>query len=72
MIPELDLHGIKHEDVRKICDRFMTEIWGTCDEARIITGNSESMQHCVKEALSCYDLDLKVSIQNTAVIRVIF
>ena len=72
MVPRLDLHGVKHEDVQKVCDSFMTQIWGKCEEAVIITGNSSSMKHHVREALRDYDLEIKRSLSSSASLRVVF
>ena len=70
MIPELDLHGVRHDDVARKCDQFMTEIWGRFDEAKIITGNSILMRRRVVSALKSYDIDLEPLPHNPAVLRV--
>jgi len=72
MIPELDLHGVRHEDVARKCDQFMTEIWGRCDEAKIITGNSIIMRKRVVSALRSYDIDLEPLPYNPGILRVFF
>ena len=72
MIPELDLHGVRYEDVARKCDRFMTEIWGRCDEAKIITGNSIVMRKHVESALCSYDVDLKPLHHNPGILRIFF
>ena len=72
MVPRLDLHGVKHEDVQKVCDSFMTQIWGRCEEAVIIKGNSSSMKYHVREALRDYDLEIKSSLSSNAALRVVF
>lgn len=70
MIPQLDLHGIKHEDVRRVCDSFMTRIWGSYDCADIVTGNSDQMRILVVDALSVYDVEVAMSPRNHAILRV--
>ncbi len=70
MIPKLDLHGIKHEEVGDRCDKFMTSIWGSHDCVDIITGNSITMRKVVIEALSYYEVEISVSMRNPAVLRV--
>ena len=70
MAPRLDLHGVRHEDVRRACDKFMTKIWGRSSEAFIITGNSTQMRNLVMTVLTDYDVDVNVSLQNSAILRV--
>lgn len=70
MIPKLDLHGIKHEEVGDCCDKFMTSIWGEHDCVDIVTGNSITMRKVVIKALDCYDVEISVSMRNPAVLRV--
>jgi len=70
MIPKLDLHGIKHEEVSDYCDKFMTSIWGEYDCVDIVTGNSIVMRKAVIEALDCYDVEISVSMSNPAILRV--
>lgn len=71
-IPTLDLHGVKHADVPKKCDKFMTSIWGKCEWADIITGNSDTMKFVVKESLRDYDIEVRPTLANNAVLRVYF
>ena len=54
MIPQLDLHGIKHEDVSRRCDKFLTSIWGNHDCIDIITGNSDRMKQIVIAVVRSY------------------
>ena len=70
MIPQLDLHGIKHADVRRECDAFMTRIWGSYDCVDIITGNSDEMRILVVDALSDYDVEVSMPMGNHAILRV--
>ncbi len=70
MIPQLDLHGVKHEDVSRRCDKFLTSIWGNHDCVDIITGNSEQMKQVVVEALESYDVEIRPALYNSAILRV--
>ena len=70
MIPRLDLHGVKHVDVRRKCDTFMTQIWGSYDCVDIITGNSDQMRKMVVSALSDYDVEISMSLQSSSVLRI--
>ena len=70
MTPRLDLHGVKHSDVKRICDSFMSKIWGSCEHADIITGNSDQMKKEVIDSLSEYDVEITVAMENSAVLRV--
>ena len=70
MIPQLDLHGTKHEDVGRRCDKFMTSIWGNYDCVDIITGNSLEMRKRVIECLGCYDVEISLAMHNPAVLRI--
>lgn len=70
MIPQLDLHGIKHTDVQRKCDIFMTQIWGTYDCVDIITGNSDQMRKMVVSALNDYDVEISMSFQKPSVLRI--
>jgi len=54
---ELDLHGIKHEDVRPMLIRFVEDLWGTNTDVEIITGNSPEMKAIVIEVLKEYKLE---------------
>ena len=70
MIPQLDLHGTKHEDVGSQCDKFMSTMWGNYDCVDIITGNSIEMRRLVIIALEYYDVEIAWSMKNPAVLRV--
>ena len=70
MIPQLDLHGIKHEDVSRRCDKFLTSIWGNHDCIDIITGNSDQMKQAVVEALKPYDVEIRPTFYNSAILRI--
>lgn len=70
MIPQLDLHGVKHEDVGRQCDKFMSSIWGNYDCVDIITGNSTQMRKLVISALDYYDVEISMSMNKPAVLRI--
>lgn len=68
---EIDLHGVKHEQVSNLLDRF---IWDSMRRGLtsidIITGNSEAMKTIVKDVLSEYELVAENSITNTGMLLV--
>jgi len=55
-IDKLDLHGVKHEDVRRIVTRFIEANWASNKELDIITGYSSKMKGIIKELLDEYGL----------------
>ena len=54
---KLDLHGIRHSDVRKQLIRFIEGLWGTETKVEIVTGNSPDMKKIVIEVLKEYKLE---------------
>ena len=52
--PELDLHGVLHEDVPKKIDKFVYENRHYSGIGYIITGKSLQMKSIVKETLKLY------------------
>ena len=50
---KLDLHGIKHEDVRQILD---SHIYNNEPPFEIVTGNSLKMKNLVLSVINEYDL----------------
>ena len=54
---QLDLHGIRHGDVRQKVIRFIEDLWGENVRVEIITGNSLEMKNIVKQVLDEYDLE---------------
>lgn len=50
----LDLHGIRHEDVKRIVELFIDDHWGR--QMLIITGNSSSMRTIVLKVIGEYNL----------------
>lgn len=55
-VRKLDLHGLKHEEARRVIVRFLEENWGTGDEVEIITGHSVRMKDIVLNTLDEYKL----------------
>ena len=54
---QLDLHGIKHSEVKKILDQFIWEnMQKNQKEISIITGISIQMKQVVKECVNDYDM----------------
>ena len=66
----LDLHGVKHENVARKCNEFMSKIWGKTELAEIITGNSQKMRSEVFDALHDYDVEVKVAARNPAILLI--
>jgi hypothetical protein len=54
---KLDLHGVRHIDVRSKVIRFIEDLWGKNVSAEIITGNSNEMKKLVIEVLEEYKLE---------------
>ncbi len=79
---ELDLHGIKHDDVKQEVIRFIEQNWddGSLhdedieDEAlEIVTGHSQPMRQMVIDILEEYELNYRVGDflgVNTGFVRV--
>ena len=55
----LDLHGIRHEEVKKqlICE--IEKLWNSGADLKIITGHSSKMKDLVKEVLKEYKLEYR-------------
>ena len=51
---ELDLHGVKHEDVDRIVENFVLL---NSPPMRIITGNSEKMMELTLNVLNRHDIE---------------
>lgn len=55
----LDLHGVKHQDVRGVFDTFMFSAMQTDTvEVTIVTGNSISMKKITQECIDEYGFTL--------------
>jgi DNA-nicking Smr family endonuclease len=54
---QLDLHGIKHSEVKVLLDQFLWEnMQKKQKEVSIITGISEQMKRIVKECVDDYNM----------------
>lgn len=53
---ELDLHGVRHEDVEREVIRFVEDNWGKGEAVRIITGHSIEMVKLVSGVLYSYQV----------------
>ena len=59
MIVETDLHGVKHEDVRRVVIRKIEDNWGSNCDWVFITGHSARMKELVSEVVNEYDMSVK-------------
>ena len=57
---KLDLHGVRHHEVRNKVIRLVEDNWGEGLIVEIITGNSYEMKSIVGNVLNEYNLDYKV------------
>ena len=57
---KLDLHGVRHHEVRNKVIRLVEDNWGEGLNVEIITGNSDEMKSIVGNVLDEYHLDYKV------------
>lgn len=57
---KLDLHRIRHEDVRPEVIHFIEDNWAINEEVEIITGYSLQMKAIVEEVLNEYKLDYRI------------
>ena len=70
-IPDLDLHGVKHEDVSKILDAFIWENMKLKERhIGIVTGNSEHMKKIVNDLLKEYGYVSEQSMVNSGLLYV--
>ena len=64
---EIDLHGVKHEDVKQILDKA---IWESMKKKKhrlgVITGNSDDMKKIVHDVIKEYRLTAVESMFNSA------
>ena len=62
---QLDLHGIKHSEVKKILDQFIWEnIQKNQKEISVITGISNQMKLVVKECVDDYSMTYQEDFLN--------
>jgi DNA-nicking Smr family endonuclease len=57
---KLDLHGVRHHEVRNKVIRLVEDNWGEGLNVEIITGNSDEMKSIVGNVLDEYHLDYKI------------
>jgi DNA-nicking Smr family endonuclease len=53
---KLDLHGLKHEDVKRKVIHFIEDNWNSGEVVEIITGHSPKMKHLTADVLDEYNL----------------
>jgi DNA-nicking Smr family endonuclease len=53
---KIDLHGVRHADVRRVLIRFIEDHMYTADEGEVIYGYSTSMPALVREVADEYKL----------------
>ena len=70
---KLDLHGIRHEDVRQILIHFIEDNWDTDEDLEVITGNSLKMKGIVINVIEEYHLPYNIgSMFNKLAPKIIF
>lgn len=57
---KLDLHGVRHHEVRNKVIRLVEDNWGEGLNVEIVTGNSDEMKSIVGCVLDEYNLEYKV------------
>ena len=57
---KLDLHRIKHSEVKRKVIHFIEDSWGSGKEAEIVTGNSDIMRGIVINILDEYGLNYQI------------
>jgi len=68
----LDLHGVRHEDVKPEVVRFVEKNWNSGVKGTIITGHSEKMKVLVIEVLDEYKLTHNTFRSNYPKIETVF
>jgi len=69
---ELDLHGHRHEEAKRLLEHTINVLWCSNEELHIITGHSKRMKEIVIELLEEYKLEYTIgdfSGQNMGFIR---
>ena len=69
-IPELDLHGVRHEDVTKVVEEWVF-LWSYRVKGftgKIITGNSTKMKTLVTGVLSKNDFYYQIAPDNSILV----
>ena len=71
MVPKIDLHGVKHQNVQRKLDTFLTEhMNGNKNSIIIVTGNSVKMKEITKKVLSDYGLSGEPTFLNEGLLEV--
>ena len=71
MNTDLDLHGVKHVDVPRKLDNFLSlHLQNKTNEINIIIGNSKEMKKIVDFVLDDYGLVSEVSFLNDAILNI--
>ena len=62
---KIDLHGVRHNEVQRILDKFLAKhLYNGSNEIYIITGNSIKMKNVVDSILYDYNLSSKYTFLN--------
>ena len=56
MLHKLDLHGVRHDDVKSKVINFIEDNWSSEEDLEIITGHSSKMKGIVLNVLDEYKL----------------
>ncbi len=56
MLHKLDLHGVRHDDVKSKVINFIEDNWNSEEDLEIITGHSSKMKGIVLNVLDEYKL----------------
>lgn len=62
MMVRIDLHGVRHEEVRGHLVTEIEKYWGMPVDLEIITGHSPQMRKIVCEVLEEYNLDFDLGL----------
>jgi DNA-nicking Smr family endonuclease len=66
---ELDLHGVKHNEVKQLLDSFLWDnMKKNKKEVRVITGFSEQMKSIVKDLTNEYSMTCFEDYKNNGVL----
>ncbi len=57
---KLDLHGVRHGDVRRKVINFIEDNWGNMNDLEVITGHSSIMKGIVINTIEEYKLPYNV------------
>jgi hypothetical protein len=68
---KLDLHGIRHADVKRIVIRFLEDNWGSHEYVEVVTGHSRKMQHLVYDVAEEYGLLVRLHPYSAGALRVL-